>query len=103
MPGNSRSLWSALNISKDVGSTEIPSNMYHNDIRIPDAEVANCFANFFEEKVDKIVKSAIIDPTVYFGRTIYIYFFFSTCGPNWTQVRSHIIGYIPVPIGLYLL
>ena len=25
---------------------------------------------------------------------------FSTCGPNWTQVCSHIIGYIPVPIGL---
>ena len=28
------------------------------------------------------------------------FFFFFTCGPNWTQPY---IGYIPVPIGLYLL
>ena len=27
-------------------------------------------------------------------------YFFSMCGPNWTQVCSHRIGYIPVPIGL---
>ena len=27
-------------------------------------------------------------------------FFFSTCCPNWTQVCSHLIGYIPVPIVL---
>ena len=26
--------------------------------------------------------------------------FFFTCGTSWTQVCSHIIGYIPVPIGL---
>ena len=25
---------------------------------------------------------------------------FFTCGPNWTRVCSHIIGYIPVPVGL---
>ena len=28
------------------------------------------------------------------------YYFFNTCGPNRTQVCSHIIDYIPVPIGL---
>ena len=65
MPGNSRSLWSAVNTAKDVGSNEIPSNMYYNEIRIPECEVANCFAAFFVDKVDKIVNSAIIDPTVY--------------------------------------
>ena len=54
---------------KDIGSNEIPSNMYHNEIRIPEGEVSNCFAAFFEEKVEKIVKSAIIDPTVYNGQT----------------------------------
>ena len=32
-------------------------------------EVANCFANYFEEKVEKIVKSAVIDPMVYNGKT----------------------------------
>ena len=64
LPGNSRSLWSAVNMSKDIGPDEIPSNMYYSEKRIPDGEVANCFAAFFEEKVDKIVKSAIIDPSV---------------------------------------
>ena len=54
MPGNSRSLWSAVNVSKDVSSNEIPSNMYHNEVRVSDSEVANCFADFFEDKVEKI-------------------------------------------------
>ena len=56
-PGNSRSLWSAVNRSKDIGPDEIPSNMYCSEKRISNGEVANCFAVFFEEKVDKIVKS----------------------------------------------
>ena len=41
--------------------------MFFNDIRIPDREVANCFATYFEDKVNKIVKNAIIDPGVYNG------------------------------------
>ena len=49
-----RSLWSAVNVSKDVSSNEIPSNMYHNEVRVSDSEVANCFADFFEDKVEKI-------------------------------------------------
>ena len=32
--------------------------MCYNDVKIPENEVANCFASYFEEKVDKIVKSA---------------------------------------------
>ena len=50
LPGNSRSLWSAVNISKDIGQNEIPNNMYFNDKKIPEKEVANCFAAYFEEK-----------------------------------------------------
>ena len=56
-------------MSKDIGPDEIPSNMYYSEKRIPDGEVPNCFAAFFEEKVEKIVKSAIIDPLVYNGKT----------------------------------
>ena len=61
IPGNSKSLWSAVNISKDIGSNDIPNNFYYNDKRIPEKEVANCFAAYFEEKVEKFVKSADID------------------------------------------
>ena len=52
-----------------MGSNEIPNNMYLNDKRVPDGGVSDCFANFFEDKVDKIVNTAIIDPNVYNGKT----------------------------------
>ena len=67
IPGNSKSLWTAVNISKDIGSSEIPNNMYCNDKQIPESEVANCVATYFEKKVDKFVKNAKIDPGVYNG------------------------------------
>ena len=40
VPGNSKSLWSAVKIYKDTGTNEIPSNMYLNDKKIPKKEVA---------------------------------------------------------------
>ena len=43
--------------------------MYHNEKRITEKEVANCFATYFEEKVERFVKSANIDPDVYNGKT----------------------------------
>ena len=56
-------------MAKDKGSNDIPKNMYYKDKRILEGEVANCFANYFEEKVEKIVNSAVIDPLVYKGKT----------------------------------
>ena len=49
-----------MNISKDIGPIEIPRNMYYKEKRIPEGEVADTFAFFFGEKVEKIVKSATI-------------------------------------------
>ena len=54
IPNNLRSLWSAVKISKDIGINEIKKIMYYKDKIIPENEVANCFANYFEEKVEKI-------------------------------------------------
>ena len=48
---------------------EIPSNMYYKEKRILGKEVANCFATYIEEKVDKFVKSAHIDSDVYNSKT----------------------------------
>ena len=67
MPGNSKSLWSAVNVSKDNGSDEIPCNMYINDKKVPENDIANYFATYFEGKVDKIVKNSSIDHNVYNG------------------------------------
>ena len=68
IPGNSGSLWSAVNVSKDLGTNEIPSNMYYKDRRVPKREVADCFAAYFEEKVAKLVDSATVNPNVYNGK-----------------------------------
>ena len=35
--------------------------------KITEKEVANCFATYFEGKVDTIVKNANIDPNIYNG------------------------------------
>ena len=48
-----------------TGSEEIPCNMYHNDKKVPENEIADCFATYFEGKVDKIVKNARVDQNVY--------------------------------------
>ena len=41
--------------------------MYVNDNITTEKEVTNCFATYFEGKVDKIVKNANIDLKVYNG------------------------------------
>ena len=82
MPGNSRSLWSAVKISKDTGTNDIPQNMSCDGVSVACSEVADAFARFFEEKVSKIVNSTQIDQTVYNGHqkmaTIYCKYLFYT-------------------------
>ena len=51
IPGNSKSLWKAVNIAKDVNSNEIPSKMYRDWIEINEEERSESFADFFENKI----------------------------------------------------
>ena len=39
IPGNSRSLWSAVSLPKDIGPSEIPNNMYFNGNRIREVKL----------------------------------------------------------------
>ena len=57
LPGNSRSLWSAVKIAKDIGTTDIPNNMSLCGVTVAGNEVAEAFAQFFEKKVKNIVNS----------------------------------------------
>ena len=50
LPGNSRSLWSAVKIAKDTGTDEIPLNMSYKGEPVASDEVAESFAHFVEEK-----------------------------------------------------
>ena len=91
MPGDSRSLWSAVKIAKDTGTSEIPRNMTYIGMPIASDKVAESFAQYFQETVSKIVENSQIDPNVYNGCTkmgtvdcdfmtaIDIYF----CGCGW--------------------
>ena len=67
-PGNSKSLWTAVNLAKDVGTPEIPINMYYEGGAISGDKVADTFANFFEDKVKKLVEKVTIDPNVENGK-----------------------------------
>ena len=67
LPINSKSLWTAVNIAKDVGTPEIPNNMYFESVPVSENNVADCFADFFDCKVKKLVESVTIDQNVYNG------------------------------------
>ena len=68
MPGNSASLWKAVNLAKDLGIDGIPDQMHINGIRIGDGLVPDCFAEFFCDKVKLLSDQAQVSGAVYIGR-----------------------------------
>ena len=69
IPGNSKSLWNAVNLAKDINPTQIPTSMYHNGRNILPNEISETFACFFDDKVKTIVESCKVDNDVYNGRS----------------------------------
>ena len=67
IPGNSKSLWKAVKLAKDVNSNEISSKMYREGNEIVEDEVAENFAEFFENKISNLLADIVIDPGVYNG------------------------------------
>ena len=51
-------------MTKDVGNPEIPSNMTFNGTPVSGNEIADCFANFFDEKVKNLVRNVGVDESV---------------------------------------
>ena len=66
MPGNTKSLWHAVNIAKNNGLNIIPENMSCRNI--PVVNVSESFAEFFDKKVTDIVNQTLVNPSVYNGR-----------------------------------
>ena len=50
LPRNSKSLWQAVKISKDVGISTLPKIMKYGDSDVTGIERLDCFARFFSEK-----------------------------------------------------
>ena len=67
MPGNSKSLWTAVKIAKDTGCAQIPNNMNLKGVPVVGSGISDCFAKFFDEKVKNIVGKVKIDENVYNG------------------------------------
>ena len=64
-PGNSKSLWDAVKIAKDTGTAPLPCSMTFENVKILEHERADCFASFFEGKVNDIPKKVRVDNDVY--------------------------------------
>ena len=67
LPGNSKSLWKAVKIVKNVSPALITINMTINNTVIPSHNVADSFTIFFEEKVARIVGETVVNQNVYNG------------------------------------
>ena len=68
LPGNSKSLWDAVKIAKDINITSLPNEMFYSDIKIDQNLLPDTFADCFESKVRKIVNEQTISASVYNGR-----------------------------------
>ena len=67
IPGNSKSLWDAVNIAKDINIPKLPEQMYLNDIPIGKNTLPDIFAESFVAKVNTIVDQQSISDNVYHG------------------------------------
>ena len=47
IPGNSKSLWDAVKIAKDINLDPLPEEMYHNQNKISQSTLSGAFAQFF--------------------------------------------------------
>ena len=68
LPGNSKSLWTAVRLAKNQNIESFPKNIYENGIKIPDNNVPDRVAEFFDNKVKRLVRDSEIEPSIYNGR-----------------------------------
>ena len=68
IPGDNSSLWSAVRTAKNQPANTIPKNLTRDNIPIDEADIANCFATFFIEKIAVIKRSLSITENVYNGK-----------------------------------
>ena len=56
-----------MGIAKNQNNDDLPELMSHNGIIIPDDELQDALADFFENKIETLVRTARIDQGVYNG------------------------------------
>ena len=68
LPGNSKILWNSVKKAKDIDINSIPEDHSINQIPINSNELPHAFADFFSNKVKKIVTECKVDNNVYNGK-----------------------------------
>ena len=69
IPGNSKSLWDAVKLAKNVNIPKLPPRMTLNNVEINNKNLPDVFADFFEQKVSNIVTEQKINDSVYNGKS----------------------------------
>ena len=69
-PGNTESLWRAVKMARDVHSSNIPNQMFNGTIPVPQNDLSDEFAKFFDTKIKNIVNTVGIDENVYNGKRL---------------------------------
>ena len=67
LPGNSKSLWEAVRISKDLNPTLMPDEMFLNQTKIPIKSLPTAFGDYFSDKVSSITSNLQINNNIYNG------------------------------------
>ena len=68
IPGNSKSLWNAVKMSKDNAINSLPDFMTLGGVQVSEHELPSSFAKFFANKVNVITNGVAVDPAVYNGK-----------------------------------
>ena len=66
-PGNSQSLWKAVNMARDVNLDSLPRSMCENAQEIQREVLPDKFASFFHNKIVTLLNEVIVDENVYNG------------------------------------
>ena len=69
LPGNSKTLWTAVRLAKNQNIESFPKCVYDNGVKIPENNVPDTVAEFFDNKVKRLVQDSAIDHNIYNGRT----------------------------------
>ena len=68
LPGNSKSLWKAVNIAKDTNTDDLPPKMFLNNVYITNEQLPDVFAEFFDSKIENIIRDVKVENNVYNGK-----------------------------------
>ena len=67
IPGNSKSLWDAVKLAKNINIQQLPRKMFKDGSLLKEENLPDEFAEFFKSKVENIVKEQTVNDSVFNG------------------------------------